>query len=468
MSEDQQSQAVDDPLDDTDVASMEDILASIRSMIAEDTTQSPAPAPVESFAKATPPLPIEPEGFDDLDSLIEPIDFTIPDAELSDPEPVAAASLDSVPTPAAEPIAADELAGLDLESLFEPLDVADTVPLEVVADLSPAPVAEIETEIADKPVEFDMSALDYSSVDTVTPELQTPRPSPTVAEVPVAPQALSDPEDMELVKSLMADLTETDETELSSSLTDDVESALDLSEDWFTEDLSIPEIEPAIETDSVAEANILDEILDQSLADEEALRVPSDVEVEITETVETSIEIKAEDEPSLIAPVAGAGLAAASVVSLADIAARAEEEAGQLDGTLQIPEPEPVPEPLDDMLAEDDFEIVAEIPTQTPEPPIEAVADEDLAQALEEEVMARTAPLEEILADEVEADTSSAFAELNRLVEEKSIVEERGPRIGDLVQEALKPMLKEWLDENLKSIVERAVQKEVKRISSRK
>jgi len=45
---------------------------------------------------------------------------------------------------------------------------------------------------------------------------------------------------------------------------------------------------------------------------------------------------------------------------------------------------------------------------------------------------------------------------------------ERGDRIGDLVMEALQPMLKEWLDANLKGIVERAVTKEVKRISSGK
>lgn len=73
-----------------------------------------------------------------------------------------------------------------------------------------------------------------------------------------------------------------------------------------------------------------------------------------------------------------------------------------------------------------------------------------------------------ILDDVTEEATTIAFAELNSLVEEKAILEERGPRIGDLVQEALKPMLQEWLAANLKGIVERAVAKEVKRISSGK
>lgn len=40
-----------------------------------------------------------------------------------------------------------------------------------------------------------------------------------------------------------------------------------------------------------------------------------------------------------------------------------------------------------------------------------------------------------------------------------------GNTVEDLVLEALKPMLKEWLDANLPAIVERKVQKEVERIS---
>jgi cell pole-organizing protein PopZ len=73
-----------------------------------------------------------------------------------------------------------------------------------------------------------------------------------------------------------------------------------------------------------------------------------------------------------------------------------------------------------------------------------------------------------ILDDVTESATMSAFAELNQVVEDKAILSERGPRIGDLVQDALKPMLKEWLDENIQGIVERAVAKEVKRIATGK
>ena len=73
-----------------------------------------------------------------------------------------------------------------------------------------------------------------------------------------------------------------------------------------------------------------------------------------------------------------------------------------------------------------------------------------------------------ILDEVTETAAASAFASLNQVITEKNVVAERGDRIGDLVTEALKPMLKDWLDTNLQTIVERAVTKEVKRISSSK
>jgi cell pole-organizing protein PopZ len=39
--------------------------------------------------------------------------------------------------------------------------------------------------------------------------------------------------------------------------------------------------------------------------------------------------------------------------------------------------------------------------------------------------------------------------------------------LEDLVKEALRPLLKEWLDANLSGIVERAVEREVARLASR-
>lgn len=73
-----------------------------------------------------------------------------------------------------------------------------------------------------------------------------------------------------------------------------------------------------------------------------------------------------------------------------------------------------------------------------------------------------------LIAEETQNESASAFASLSQAVKEKNQLEQSGPPIGDLVQDALRPMLKEWLDKNLKTIVERAVAKEVKRISSGK
>jgi len=102
------------------------------------------------------------------------------------------------------------------------------------------------------------------------------------------------------------------------------------------------------------------------------------------------------------------------------------------------------------------------------EPEPHTSTDTDIT--LDEEIpeMARVAKKDKIIDEVTETATADVFSSLNQVVEEKAMVAERGDRIGDLVQEALRPMLKEWLDKNLKGIVERAVTKEVKRISSGK
>jgi uncharacterized protein len=41
----------------------------------------------------------------------------------------------------------------------------------------------------------------------------------------------------------------------------------------------------------------------------------------------------------------------------------------------------------------------------------------------------------------------------------------RGRTLEDLVQEMMRPMLKEWLDENLPGLVERMVRAEIERVS---
>ncbi len=86
----------------------------------------------------------------------------------------------------------------------------------------------------------------------------------------------------------------------------------------------------------------------------------------------------------------------------------------------------------------------------------------------EDNAMVTPLQKETLIDEQTEEITSTAFASLTSAVAEKSLLEENGPPIGELVKEALKPMLQEWLDKNLKTMVQRAVTKEIKRISSGK
>jgi len=158
-----------------------------------------------------------------------------------------------------------------------------------------------------------------------------------------------------------------------------------------------------------------------------------------------------------------------------------EDDVEAILSKLLADEPEQSVQP-DESIPEDevfDLEIFAEDADEAPViSEIEHIAEatdasesHNLSATIEESIdMPRAAAknTDVIMDDVTEAATSSVFAELNQVVEEKAIVAERGDRVGDLVMEALRPMLKDWLDANLKGIVERAVTKEVKRISSGK
>jgi len=162
-----------------------------------------------------------------------------------------------------------------------------------------------------------------------------------------------------------------------------------------------------------------------------------------------------EEAPSVSdSKISGGTIAAASGLGLAAIAAASS-------GILQT---------VETKSSEEEVEVSEAQPTSTPAPETHNIAPEP-EQIIQKETapMPSAAAKSETILDEVtEASTAEVFASLNQVVEEKAIVAERGDRVGDLVMEALRPMLKEWLDENLKGIVERAVTKEVKRISSGK
>jgi len=100
---------------------------------------------------------------------------------------------------------------------------------------------------------------------------------------------------------------------------------------------------------------------------------------------------------------------------------------------------------------EDRFEPVAEAaPEPQPEPEIE-----------EETPMAATAPLTDT------ATVTAAAGALGKLLSNVEFGEDAGgaTTIEGLVREMMRPMLKEWLDDNLPGIVEKQVEAEVQRIA---
>ncbi|MEZ5956962.1 MAG: DUF2497 domain-containing protein [Hyphomonadaceae bacterium] len=121
--------------------------------------------------------------------------------------------------------------------------------------------------------------------------------------------------------------------------------------------------------------------------------------------------------------------------------------------------------------------------TQTDEPapaPVEHVApspDDDIVFEAVEEAVAHTptpvsAPQPRPVASEPSADTilstpttTAAAGSLARLAGTLRIADTAGQTVEGVVRELLKPMLKEWLDQNLAAIVEARVEAELERIA---
>ena len=145
-----------------------------------------------------------------------------------------------------------------------------------------------------------------------------------------------------------------------------------------------------------------------------------------------------------------------------------EVEVEEDDGILELTERVDEDVSDDDLLVIDEIEDVAEVeeeepvvaaPEPEPEPePVRSVEDSvnDYAEAL----------ADEIISSDVADRTSAVFGSLV-----SSLVVARQPGEGltleDLVREMLRPMLREWLDQNLQNIVDAKVEAEIARIAAR-
>ena len=449
------------------------------------------PLEVESSAGVMPELvpdvpteaPIEVAGLEDLASEVESLtdveslmdDESLAEVEsLGDDEPDDIEALlngllgDDDPLPIEDPI----------ETLIEddPIEApVEEDPIEALAEDDP-----IETLLEDSIEDVDLDADELSAAD--------------LADSKAAPSGVEETEELELVKSLMADLSDDPAAVDAIDTDEDLESLLSIPDaDEVSADTSDAEaesdgdilgdivdmaIEDEMQThpedlaaleDLVAEEEVLSEI-----AETEDLSLLDDVieaeQENIAENAQLAAETAVEESPSL-SDIAAAAEADAVAVETAAMPAAAVAGAGALAGLTAVVAaraPEETPEE----------ETSVEISDETPEinPSVSQAEPVELKNKLtleplpnqEIEMPVKAVQTDAILDDVTESATAGAFAELNQVVEDKAVFNERGPRIGDLVQDALRPMLKEWLDANLKGIVERAVTKEVKRISSGK
>jgi len=440
----------------SDEPSMEDILASIRKIIADDETdvgvsmlQNDLADKAEADLADIVPTNVAANELETLDLDIladaEPIDAEIDtliaDMDVSDPEPIE----DLAETEAVD-------AELDIVNLEIPDTENEVVPVLAGSAMTTAAVASKETiEEATEVSEGDLSLMlddmlaDVEDTDVEMSELDegldlaADLSSDSIDiddDLPVSSNLDGDA-DIDLVKSLMADLTE-------QPMYDDA----DIEDTDESVDADIENSFGDTETDDV-----LDEILSLSLDDEIELQNDSE---DVVEEVLSLKDIAAHAEADANALDVGDGVAVAA--GLATVGATAKVLSESDDLVLEDLE-------LDSLQVDDDIDKALakfdDIVDTSPQTNTDTMNEETPE-------MPRAAKKDKIIDEVTETATADVFASLNQVVEEKAIVAERGDRIGDLVQEALRPMLKEWLDKNLKGIVERAVTKEVKRISSGK
>lgn len=409
----------DDFEDSASEPSMEDILASIRKIISDDAD----------------PLPLDgPDAASPLPTVVEAVPDTAVVADATDDD---AFDLDSL---------LSELGEADVSSPATP-SLSGALGLDDLDDIS---IPELETTSVDNAavtVEDDMDQLmNELLMDMDMPSSDLP-PAAATADGPVAASvapSVDAEDDMDVVKSLMAGLTDDDLDPSADRTSDDLDldammdelASFDDDTSATTAEAAKPDEASASDADDLdaMEEDIFDSILEMTLDDEiDAFDAQSDG-----------------DGPSL-----------------ADIAAKADADAAPANAVrstsvlgAELTGAETSEASTSDAQTKSAAAITTDgTSSQSPAKPAPSEMETPMPRALRSDA---------ILDDVTESATMSAFAELNQVVEDKAILSERGPRIGDLVQDALKPMLKEWLDANIQGIVERAVAKEVQRIANGK
>jgi len=122
----------------------------------------------------------------------------------------------------------------------------------------------------------------------------------------------------------------------------------------------------------------------------------------------------------------------------------------------------PIQDKPDDVLALTTADLVEEEEPEEEEAPVMDISLEEP----EETPKRRTVPSEILSSGTQEA----ALGSISKLTSKMPITSSRsydGITLEDIVREMLHPMLREWMDDNLPSIVERNVQKELEKLARR-
>lgn len=547
---------------------MEDILASIRRIIAEDedTAQQhyevdavvnpqvvesmTQPEPVEEAAPANVQNPFETQnsfdaGEDEEDILL--LDQLVSEAGLDAQELTAIETdellIDNGNSDAFNPVSSvvsdledrlnDDIQAMETDVVTDDNSVVFSLEDESTAIRSKTSIgADILSLLDDDPIEDIMVPTgqsndeagddfeEFNLEDLIQDPVDTPKPVETLSDIDVDSES-----DLDIVKSLMADLADTsfmdDPVDDQGQLIESVAEEDVVLDSQFTDSLLVQDDEmpmaaleesldlvieepAAIAEDEDDQDQIINDILELALQDEEG------TVAELDETVDLAI-----DDELTIPDMEPSDATEDSL--LLQIAAEAEAEADAMDGTtamavgagalsaaanlkaddgtdgdaVEMDLPDEDTPSTQELLNELDLalaEVTQDDNQEETELALEPVTETDLVSEVkaetkteteiettdlfvepeEAEDMPKAARKDAIINEVTEEASAGAFAELSQAVEEKAVYTESGPRVGDIVQDALRPMLKEWLDENLKGIVERAVAKEVKRISSGK
>lgn len=148
------------------------------------------------------------------------------------------------------------------------------------------------------------------------------------------------------------------------------------------------------------------------------------------------------------------------------------------DAEIELDDADDLPEIAD---LTDELIETEEDPAPAVEPPVVMHDDEPeeetsviqtfISEEDESAVSTKKAETEALLSTGTASTTTGAFAKLSKAFRptpvEESVADGAGRTVEQFIEDMARPMLKEWLDENMPAIVERLVQKEIQKIARR-